>query len=189
MELTHLFAQDNINLILASRNKKLLLKIQNDILKKYNIIVNVYPVDLSKRGSARKLYNFCIRKKIIVDYLVNNAGFGKYGLFTQTSLNTELEMIHLNITSLTELTKLFGLKMKKRGFGKILNIASTASFQPGPFMSVYSATKTTFYLFLKQLLKSLEAQVFLLLHFVLAQQFQVFKKEQDLKMMLKCILV
>ena len=141
LELTHLFAQDNINLILASRNKKLLLKIHNDILKKYNIIVNVYPVDLSKSGSARKLYNFCIRKKIIVDYLVNNAGFGKYGLFTQTSLNTELDMIHLNITSLTELTKLFGLKMKKRGFGKILNIASTASFQPGPFMSVYSATK------------------------------------------------
>ena len=63
LELTHLFAQDNINLILASRNKKLLLKIQNDILKKHNIIVNVYPVDLSKRGSARKLYNFCIRKK------------------------------------------------------------------------------------------------------------------------------
>ena len=62
LELTHLFAQDNINL-LASRNKKLLLKIQNDILKKHNIIVNVYPVDLSKRGSARKLYISVFEKK------------------------------------------------------------------------------------------------------------------------------
>lgn len=142
LELAYLFARDNINLVLASRNKKLLLEIKKDISKKFNVIVNIFPVDLSQKGSSRKIYNYCNRKKIKIEYLVNNAGFGKYGLFSESSLKLDQEMINLNITSLTELTKLFVIKMRKRGFGKILNIASTASFQPGPYMSVYSATKS-----------------------------------------------
>ena len=142
LELAYLFAKDNINLVLASRNKKLLLEIKKDISKKFNVIVNIFPVDLSQKGSSRKIHNYCNRKKIKIEYLVNNAGFGKYGLFSESSLKLDQEMINLNITSLTELTKLFVIKMRKRGFGKILNIASTASFQPGPYMSVYSATKS-----------------------------------------------
>lgn len=76
-----------------------------------------------------------------MDVLVNNAGFGTYGAFAETDLGTELEMLQLNIATLTHLTKLFLEKMLAEGNGKILNVASTAAFQPGPLMAVYYASK------------------------------------------------
>ena len=65
----------------------------------------------------KKVYEFCVHHNLKIDYLVNNAGFGIYGVFEKTSMQLEREMIHLNITSLTELTKYFAVDMKKRGFG------------------------------------------------------------------------
>ena len=140
-ELISLFCNDNIDLVLVSRNKEKLEDIKDYILKNYDINVVIFPIDLSHSSSASKVYKFCTDHNLKIDYLVNNAGFGLYGVFEKTSVQLEREMIQLNITSLTELTKYFALDMKKRGFGKIMNVASTASFQPGPWMSVYCATK------------------------------------------------
>ena len=141
LELTYLFCQDNIDLLLVSRNTKKLESLQKYLLKTYNVKVFIFPIDLSLQGSAQKVHEFCLQNNIKIDYLVNNAGFGIYGLFEKTPIKIEESMIQLNITSLTELTKYFALDMKERGFGKIMNVASTASFQPGPLMSVYCATK------------------------------------------------
>ena len=140
-ELISLFCKDNIDLVLVSRNEERLQKIKEDVIKNYNINVALFPIDLSHTNSAKKVYEFCVKNNLEIDYLVNNAGFGIYGLFEEAPIQLDQEMIQLNITSLTELTKYFALEMKKRGFGKIMNVASTASFQPGPWMSVYCATK------------------------------------------------
>ncbi len=140
-ELISLFCNDNIDLVLVSRNKEKLENIKNYIINNYDVNVFILSIDLSNSGSAKKVYEFCVHHNLKIDYLVNNAGFGIYGFFEKTSIQLEIEMIHLNITSLTELTKYFAVDMKKRGFGKIMNVASTASFQPGPWMSVYCATK------------------------------------------------
>lgn len=140
-ELIKLFAKDQINLVLVSRNKKRLLDIQNDILANYNIEVFIFPCDLSISNSSEKVYQFCCLNNLKINYLVNNAGFGIYGDFIDNKFNDIQQMIHLNTTSLTELTKYFLLNMKKENYGRIMNVASVASFQPGPLMSIYSATK------------------------------------------------
>lgn len=140
-ELIKLFAKDKINLVLVSRNKKKLLDIQNDILGNYDIKVFIFPCDLSTSNSSKKVYQFCCLNNLKISYLVNNAGFGIYGDFIDNSFNDIQQMIHLNTTSLTELTKFFLLHMKKENYGRIMNVASVASFQPGPLMSIYSATK------------------------------------------------
>src|SRR5262249_29390050 len=82
-----------------------------------------------------------------VDVLVNNAGYGLHGNFMGNDLKTELNMLQVNVVALTHLTKLYGREMVKRGRGKILNVASTAAFQPGPLMAVYYATKSYVLLF------------------------------------------
>ena len=84
---------------------------------------------------------FCARAGIAVDSLVNNAGFGQYGLFAENDLEECLRQIQLNITTLTHLTRLYLPEMLERKSGHILNVASTAAFQPGPLMAVYFATK------------------------------------------------
>ena len=131
-ELIDLFAKDKINLILVSRNEKKLLEIQKSIINNYKIKVFIYPCDLSVPNSAEKVYQFCCSKNLKINYLVNNAGFGIYGSFIDNKFNDIQQMIHLNITSLTELTKYFLINMKKENYGKIMNVASVASFQPGP---------------------------------------------------------
>jgi short-subunit dehydrogenase len=101
----------------------------------------VIPADLSLVGAAEVLGTALEAKKEEVDVLVNNAGFGLLGRFVELDANKQSEMIRLNIIALTELTRLFVPAMVKRGRGKVLNIASTAAFQPGPLMAVYFATK------------------------------------------------
>ena len=103
--------------------------------------VTLIEQDLSQAGSARAVYDTLIAKNIDIDILVNNAGFGDYGYFHESDLSKQTEMIDLNIRTLTELTYLFGKDMIQRKSGKVLNVASTAAFQPGPLMSVYFATK------------------------------------------------
>jgi uncharacterized protein len=103
--------------------------------------VRIMSRDLSDIASVHDVYDTLSRERITVDVLVNNAGVGEFGFFAETDWNKEAEMIHLNITALTLLTKLFVKGMIVRKSGRILNVASTASFQPGPLMSVYYATK------------------------------------------------
>jgi short-subunit dehydrogenase len=103
--------------------------------------VYVIAKDLSLADSALEVYRETNNQHIQIDYLINNAGFGDFGMFSETNWDKELQMINLNITTLTLFTKLYLQDMVKRGSGKILNVASTASFQPGPTMAVYCATK------------------------------------------------
>jgi uncharacterized protein len=142
LEMAKILAFRNHNLILVARNFEKLNTIQNEFELAYGIKVKIYKVDLSNSSNAKLLFNKIQEEKLDVEYLINNAGVGNYGLFTKTNLDEELEMIELNISSLVILTKLFSQKMVKRGFGKIMNVASLLSFLPFPYYSVYSATKT-----------------------------------------------
>jgi short-subunit dehydrogenase len=97
--------------------------------------------DLSDQSSPGELFNETRSQGLDIEILVNNAGFGLGGEFFETDLDRELEMITVNIAAVTQLTKLFGAPMVRRHSGRIMNVASTAAFQPGPLMSVYYATK------------------------------------------------
>lgn len=140
-ELAKVFAKNKYNLILISRSKDKLEQLADALKKKYNINVYVIAKDLSKTSSAKEIFDEVKAQSIQVDILVNNAGAGTAGLFHEEELEVDLNMIQLNITSLTELTKLFSREMIENKEGKILNVASTGSYHPGPFTAVYYASK------------------------------------------------
>ncbi len=142
MELARVFASKGHSLILTARSTDKLEALKEELEKKYSIRAEVITKDLSRPGAPKELYLEILAKKLEVSILVNNAGFGIYGHFSETDLSSELEMLQLNIVSLTELTKLFLGPMKLRKSGKILNLASTAAFQPGPVMACYYASKS-----------------------------------------------
>jgi short-subunit dehydrogenase len=140
-ELAYQFAKDGHPVILVARSADKLTAIGENLKSTYNIDVITVVKDLSREEEIQSLYEELKNKKMHVDYLVNNAGFGLYGKFIETALDEELNMIDLNIRALTHLTKLFLPDMVKRNRGKILNIASVSAFMPGPLMTVYYATK------------------------------------------------
>jgi short-subunit dehydrogenase len=137
-ELARLFSENGFNLILVGRNKEKLEKISRE-LENEKCKCEIIVADLSDSKIHKKIFEQT--KYHEVEILVNNAGFGLYGEFLETDLEKELEMIQVNIVALTTLTKLFLPQMIKRKRGKVLNVASTAAFQPGPLMAVYYATK------------------------------------------------
>lgn len=141
LEFAKIFAENSYNLYLVARNKDKLNELKNEFEEKYNIKVKILIKDLAIPSTPDEIYNEIINDNIQINILVNNAGFGTYGYFYETDLQSELNEINVNITSLTHLTKLFLREMIKRNEGKILNVASTAAFQPGPLMAVYYATK------------------------------------------------
>lgn len=141
LELTRIHASRGDNLILVARVKNKLDELKSELEKKYAINVYTIGKDLSLRSSAIEVYDEVRRNGIFIDYLINNAGFGDFGLFADCDWDKQEKMINLNITALTHLTRLFLPAMIEKGEGKILNIASTAAFQPGPTMSVYFASK------------------------------------------------
>jgi short-subunit dehydrogenase len=137
-DLAHLFAADGHDLILVARSEGKLRDLAGQLEQKHNIAARVIPADLERPEAPRRLFASVDGP---VDFLVNNAGFGLTGKFAGTDLERELAMIQVNVTALTHLTKLFLGPMIERGRGRILNVASTAAFQPGPLMAVYYATK------------------------------------------------
>lgn len=139
--LAKVFALHKYNLILVARNAKKLNELAEILKNQYGIRVDVLPQDLSQAGSAKKVFDDVMNMELTVDILVNNAGVGTVGFFHETELIRDTEMIQLNISTLTEMTKLFSREMVKRRKGKILNVGSTGSFAPGPFIAVYYATK------------------------------------------------
>ena len=140
-ELTKLFARDSYNLVLVARNKDKLIEIKEDFSKKYNIEVIVIPKDLTMPNAAIEIFHETVRKQIIIDVLVNNAGIGDFEIFNHADLSKISQIMQINIVSLTELTKLYLKGMVYRKEGKILNVSSMAAFQPGPYMAVYYASK------------------------------------------------
>ena len=123
------------DLILVSRDKERLQEIQEKLKTEVKIIV----ADLSLESKVKEVYVLC--KNEGVDILINNAGFGDCGNFCETDLTKEMKMIDLNIKAVHLLTKLFLKDMKKRNYGYILNVASSAAFMPGPLMATYYSTK------------------------------------------------
>ncbi len=141
LELAKLFAQNKQNLILVARSTDKLTQLSNDLKSKYGIDVHVLSKDLSNYNAVKEIFDYTKQQNISITHLVNNAGFGDFGFFIESNWAKQEQMINLNITALTYLTHLFLPEMKNNKFGKVLNVASTAAFQPGPTMSVYYATK------------------------------------------------
>ena len=140
-ELATLFARDGHGLVLIARDQASLARIGGELTREYGVAVEVIAQDLSRPNAAIEIYRELKRLSIEIDVLVNNAGFGTYGVFADADPGIELQMLQLNIVSLTQLTRLFLKEMLAKRDGKILNVASTAAFQPGPLMAVYYASK------------------------------------------------
>jgi uncharacterized protein len=140
-EFAKLLAADGYNLVLIARDEQKLREISASLASKFNISVKIYPKDLSVTGDIDNLVCQIREDAGAIEILVNNAGFGLSGAFVDTDLARELEMIQLNVVSLVIFTKLWAKEMVQRKSGKILNVASTAAFQPGPLMAIYYATK------------------------------------------------
>lgn len=141
LELAKRFAADKHNLVLVARSSDKLEAIKVELEEKFGIQVHVFIADLSKSDAANTLMSAIQASDLHIDYLINNAGFGTFGLFQNSTLESTVEMMRLNMESLTALTHLVLPAMVQRKSGRILNIASTAAFQPGPLMAVYFATK------------------------------------------------
>lgn len=140
-ELAKLFAKDKYELIIIARNETKLSETASFLIKDYNVKVKFIPKDLSEPDSAKEIFDELKKENISIDMLVNNAGFGDQGAFADSDMKNDIEMISLNISSLVILNRLFLNDMLKRNSGRIMNVASTAAFQSGPFMAVYYASK------------------------------------------------
>src|SRR3954447_6416423 len=138
LDLARLFAKDGCDVVLVARSEGKLRELAAELERDCGVTAHVIALDLARPNAAEALVQ---RLPADVDVLVNNAGFGVAGPFVETDLAKELEMIQVNIVALTQLTKLLLPKMVARRRGRVLNVASTAAFQPGPLMAVYYATK------------------------------------------------
>jgi short-subunit dehydrogenase len=139
-QFAHLFARDGHDVVLVSRSQARLEAIA-ERLRFHQVKTHVLAEDLSKPGAAARVFERVKAKGLEVGYLVNNAGYGSTGPFLDLPVEGEVEMVELNCATLLELCHRFGQPMRERKAGRILNIASTAGFQPGPFMATYYATK------------------------------------------------
>ncbi len=141
LALARVFAAEGSDVILSARSGDKLHALAKEVREEHRVKALVIAADLSLPGGAKKVYDRVVENGWNVDYLVNNAGFGVYGAHAETDWTAEADMLQVNIVALTHLTKLFLPDLIAKGRGKILNVASTAAFQPGPMMAVYFATK------------------------------------------------
>ena len=139
-ELAKFLARDRHNLVLVARSADKLTQVADE-LQKQGITVRTIPIDLASPPAPKFIFDQLQREGINVEILINNAGFGAHGEFARMPQEEILGQIDLNIRALTELTRLFLPAMIQRRAGRIMNVASTAAFQPGPLMAVYYATK------------------------------------------------
>lgn len=140
-EFARQLAARKYDVVLVARSQDKLETLAASLQQQYAISAEVIVQDLTEPYAGKTVYDAVTSRGIAIDLLINNAGFGDYGEFSQSDLTRQLNMIQLNIMVLTELTGLFLPEMKTRGSGGIINIASIAAFQPLPYMSVYAATK------------------------------------------------
>lgn len=141
-ELTKLFAENNYDLVLVALEGDKLQQVGEEMKKQYNVSrLHLITKDLSVPNAAREVYEETQKLGWEINVLVNDAGFGEYGKFVDTNLDKELALIRLNISSLVYLTKMYLREMVARNEGKILQLASIASFHPEPYLAVYAASK------------------------------------------------
>jgi short-subunit dehydrogenase len=129
------------NLVLVARSQDKLASLATELSAKYDIKTEVISQDLTELAAGQKVFDAVQAKGLVIDLLINNAGFGDYGAFSDRPLDKQIAMVQLNITAVVELTGLFLPQMQQRGDGAIINVSSIAGFQPIPYMSVYAATK------------------------------------------------
>ncbi|HOY19639.1 MAG TPA: SDR family oxidoreductase [Haliscomenobacter sp.] len=141
LEMAKELAAKKIDLVLVARRGEILVDLKAELENKHGIKVYTFAKDLSDPANAMALFHDVKDLQLQVTMLINNAGFGGYGNFVETSLEEELSMIQVNISSLVALTKLFLPDMIQQNHGRIMNIASLLSFLPFPYYSVYSASK------------------------------------------------
>ena len=134
-------AKSKTNLILVARSQDKLEQLAGELTSKHQIKTEVIVQDLTEPGAGKVIFDRVQEKGLTLDLLINNAGFGDYGAFSDRDLSKQMAMVKLNITVLLELTGLFLPEMQELGSGGIINISSIAGFQPLPYMSVYAATK------------------------------------------------
>ena len=140
-ELAKLFASDGHDVVLVARGADTLESIASQFRDRHGVQATAIAKDLAKPDAPQQIYDELRSRSTAIEVLVNNAGFAELGYFHERPLARELEMIQVNVAALTSLTRLFVADMVARGSGRILNVASTAAFQPGPMMAVYYATK------------------------------------------------
>jgi len=144
-ELARVFARKGSDVILLARNEARLNELAAELRSAHRVQVMVLPRDLAQPKAAAEI--FAALRETPVSVLVNNAGFGSHGSFATTDLARQTEMMQVNMTAMVELTHLFLQPMLVRGSGRILNVASTAAFQPGPTVNIYYASKAFVYSF------------------------------------------
>jgi hypothetical protein len=140
-ELARLFARDHYDLVLVARSVDKLDRLGAELAREHGIRSRTIGADLASPDAPGAIVETLQQAAVTVDVLVNNAGYGTFGPFATTELRTELDLLAVNVVALTHLTKLLLPGMLARRTGRILNVASTAAFQPGPFMAVYYASK------------------------------------------------
>ncbi|AFM03183.1 short-chain dehydrogenase of unknown substrate specificity [Bernardetia litoralis DSM 6794] len=142
LELAHIMAKEKHNLVLVARSIDKLNQLAEELIQTQGIKVTTYKADLSNSEEIENLYKQTQEDGIEISYLINNAGFGEYGKFIENDWQKINSMMQLNMVSLVHLTNLFSKNMISSKFGKIMNVASTAAFQPIPYMAIYAATKS-----------------------------------------------
>lgn len=141
LELARLFAAAGSDLVLVARREDHLSELADELRADHDITVRVLPADLSQPSAPLAIHEVVRGAAIDIDILVNNAGFGAQGSVAELSIARQLQMMQVNMTTLVELTRRLLPGMIHRGWGGILNVASTAAFQSGPYMAVYYASK------------------------------------------------
>lgn len=140
-DLARLFAADGHDLVIVARRKAKLDELARQLQTAHDVEVLVVPADLTEPAAPLAIFEAVDAAERSVDFLVNNAGFGSTGPFAELDLQRELDMVSVNVAALVHLTGLFVPPMIERGFGRVLNLGSTAGFQAGPFMATYYASK------------------------------------------------
>lgn len=141
LEFAYVFAKNGFDLYLVARSADKLKALASEIEAKYQVNCHVQALNLTLPNAAEEVFKACKAQHIEIEILVNNAGLGEFGFFAETDWEKEKQILDLNMLTLTHFTKLFLKEMVQRKSGKILNVASTAAFQPGPTMAVYYASK------------------------------------------------
>jgi uncharacterized protein len=134
-------AKRNYDLILTARSTDLLCEVSEEIKKLYAVKIYFFSLDLSESGASRKLFDWCIENKYHVAILINNAGYGLSGAFQKTSIEKNTNLLQLNMIAPTQLCQLFIPMLLQATKGYIMNIASTASYQAIPYLTIYAASK------------------------------------------------
>lgn len=156
LEMARNLAARGFDLVLVSRNEQKLEQLAAQLRREPGRRVETLAVDLAEPGSARHVFEKTQARDLPIDALINNAGVGHFGEHLSLDLDASRSMLQLNVLSLCDLCQLYGQEMRRRGHGRILNVASTAAYQPTPFFAAYGASKSFVLNFSEALAKELE---------------------------------